>query len=277
MSASSVFRVDFRVARRSRILWGTTLAFVFLVATVLLTNSTSSPGARSTAMSTMVGAGMFVLPLVVMVVSYLSLAGERESGRIKYLLGLPHSRRDVLIGKFASRVAIVVASAGVALTIGAALLSLRFGSVPVEAYLKYVLATVYFAVVYVGLIVGISAAAGSRTRAMTGSVGAYFLLNVAWLIPVVDPRNVAAFLVEDLLGMSALPGLYDFVYHLSPMTAYAAIGNEIIPGITRGGFVGQYDGLPFFLEGWFMLVILAAWLIVPLVVGFGRFRNAELG
>ncbi|WP_227774041.1 ABC transporter permease [Haladaptatus pallidirubidus] len=35
--------------------------------------------------------------------------------------------------------------------------------------------------------------------------------------------------------------------------------------------------IPFYLEEWFMLVILGAWLVVPLTIGYLSFERADLG
>ena len=55
----------------------------------------------------------FLLPIVALVATYMAIAGERESGGVKFLLGLPNSRRDVFLGKLASRLGVV--TAGVAI------------------------------------------------------------------------------------------------------------------------------------------------------------------
>jgi len=42
-----------------------------------------------------------------LIAAYLAIAGERESGSLKLLLGLPPSRGEVLVGKFLGRSGVV--------------------------------------------------------------------------------------------------------------------------------------------------------------------------
>jgi len=44
-------------------------------------------------------AGTLLLPLGVLLLSYQSIVGERTSGSVKFVLGLPLTRTDVLLGK----------------------------------------------------------------------------------------------------------------------------------------------------------------------------------
>lgn len=114
---------------------------------------------------------------------------------------------------------------------------------------------------------GISAFAGSRGQALAGVLGSYFLFVFAWTF-IVDPRKIAAFLVESVLGLGPRPELYDLVFRLSPATAYTFAGF---------GFISGADGsTPIFLQWWFMLIILLIWLVVPLTIGYLRFRDSEL-
>ena len=50
-------------------------------------------------------AGTVLLPLGVLLLSYQSIVGERTSGSMKFILGLPLTRTDVLLGKVAGRTA----------------------------------------------------------------------------------------------------------------------------------------------------------------------------
>jgi ABC-2 type transport system permease protein len=45
----------------------------------------------------------------------------------------------------------------------------------------------------------------------------------------------------------------------------------------EGVGTAQSAGDPFYIQGWFMIVILAAWVVVPLALGTWRFGNAQIG
>src|SRR6056297_857844 len=129
MSWLAIARKDFRDARRAKILWGATGIFLFFYAVLLLTASQggqSGSEAATDATGGLIFAGAFLLPLVIISMGYLAIAGEREAGSIKYLLGLPNSRREVLVGKFVGRSALALTAVGIALAVGAGMLVVKF-------------------------------------------------------------------------------------------------------------------------------------------------------
>jgi ABC-2 type transport system permease protein len=283
MSWVAIAKKDFRDARRAKILWGATAIFVFFYAVFLLTagqGNQPAEEAATDALGALIFAGAFLLPLVLISMAYLAIAGERESGSIKYLLGLPNSRRDVLVGKFLGRSAVALTAVGIAVIAGAAMLLFNFGTIPAE-YVVYAGLTGLFSLAFVAIAVGVSAFAASRGKAMAGSIGGYFVFGVLWIVPGVTPQDSVAFVVEDLLGMDATPELYHFVEQLSPVMAYAAAvqgfvyGTPDDPGSVE--FHPAASDTPFYLTDDFMVVVLLAWIVVPLAIGYWRFNRAELG
>lgn len=273
MNVVAIARKEFRDVRRSNALWALTAVVTVLLVVPVLTRSGSAPGTDltpvETAVSSQLTLGTFLLPLALLVPSYDAITGELESGSVTYLLGLPNTRLEAVAGKLAGRTAAATLGVLVAFGIGGALVVVEFGSLPVGTYLAVVSLTAYFTAVWTSVGVGISALAGSRGRALAGALGTYFVFVFAWLVvPSVSPRRLAAYAVESVLGLAGMPALYDFVFRLSPATAYAFAGNGVITG-------GEDSGA-FFLQDWFMLVILFGWLVGPLVAGYLRFRNAEL-
>lgn len=275
MSWQTIARKDFRDSRRSKILWGTTGIFLVFVVGLLMIDQPDGTSATQ-AMSTLAGISVFFLPLTVLVIGYLSITGERESGSIKYLLGLPTTRRQVLVGKFVGRSLVALLAILVALVVGAVVIWLRFDSLPVAEYATFTLLTLYFTVVWVGIGVGISAMSATRGRALAGTIGIYFVFSLMW--NVINPVDTISAIVEDLLGLEAMPQLYDFILHVSPSFSYVIAHNEFVGSGRAGGrYTGMYGrDFPIFLQDWFMLVILFAWLAVPLAVGYLKFRDTEL-
>lgn len=282
MSWAAIARKDLRDARRAKMLWGATLVFTFFYAVFLFTASGNGPAedAAVDAIGPLIFSGAFFLPLVVIAMGYLAIAGERESGSIKYLLGLPNSRREVLFGKFVGRAAVATLAVGVAVSIGAAIFLFKFGTVPLE-YGTYVAVTLYFALVFTAIAVGFSALVATRGQAMAATIGTYFVFGVLWIIPGINPQDSVAYVVEDVLGMAAAPELYEFVQNLSPVMAYLSALQGFVYGVPEEGSGGEFHpaaaDTPFYLTDDFMLVILSAWIVLPLAIGYWRFRTAELG
>ena len=272
----AIARRDFADVRRSKVVSAAIGLFVAFVTLVVATSSTSGDSPAVDALWSIHGIAIFFVPILVLVVAYRSIAGECESGRIQYLLGWPITRRDVILGKFLSRSLVAILAVAVAMGIGTVIVALRYPSVPLLEIATLTALMAFFAVVYTGIAVGVSALARTRGRALGGVVGIYVLFTVLWGSPNVRPMDSLAYLLEDLLGLSARPNLYEFVYHLSPSFAYSRLANGLLFERGTDGAIAPPEDAPFYLTEWFMPAILLLWLVLTLAVGYRWFREAEL-
>lgn len=53
---------------------------------------------------------VLLIPLVGLALAYDTIAGERESGTLRLLIGLPNSRAEVVFGKFVGRTGVIAVS-----------------------------------------------------------------------------------------------------------------------------------------------------------------------
>lgn len=251
MTVRAIARKEFREVRRSKTVWGFTAVVLLVLAIPLLTQSGTTPRTDMTSIEavllTIPTLGTFVLPLAALVMSYNAIAGELESGSATYLLGLPNTRLEAIVGKLFGRTAAASLGIIVAFGIGIILVVVRFKNFPTITYLVLLLLTLYFVTAWTSIGVGISALVGSRGQALAGSLGFYFVFVIGFFIPKINPRKIAAYFVESVLGLGPMPEVYEFVFRLSPAMAYAFAGT---------GFIAESDkALPFFLQ-WLRLATL---------------------
>lgn len=294
MSTLAVARKDFKGARRAKTLW-IVAALLALIGGLFAYVGNADPGQSDAEVvrEMMFATGQlmsFLLPIVVMVASYLAIAGERENGGIKFLLSLPNTRRDVVVGKYLSRT--VVSGLAVSIMFAVILIVglIRFGAFPAPVVLGITALTLVYAAAFVSVAVAFSAFVGTRSRAVAGAVSSYFLLVIVQLqLPVISVTEMVSFVTEDVLGMDANPDLYNFVLHLSPFWAFRKAINLVVPQELRivyfedsadnvqSGFAQGVDPeLPVYLTDEFSLVILAGWIVVPLLIGYWRFQRADI-
>ncbi|WP_255168736.1 ABC transporter permease [Natrononativus amylolyticus] len=270
MSTLAVARKDFLDVRRAKIVWfvGGIYALFMVLLFYFGQRNVSNPQVESQ-LGAMMGIGALIIPLIALVAAYLAIAGERESGSIKYLLSIPNNRRDVVLGKFLSRAAIVTAAILVAFALGVAMALAWYPSLEAELFARVAALTVLYALTYVAVAIGISAATGSRSRAMGGAIGFFFVTNVLTLLPVFE--NAISYVLADLLGMEVTAEGMSFVQAVvSPTIAYTYSMRLAFPDV----------GMPtdaWYLEGEVMLVILFAWVLVPVLAGLWRFQRVDLG
>jgi len=75
------------------------------------------------------------------------------------------------------------------------------------------------------------------------------------------------------------PEWYQLFTRLNPNSAYQAAATALLPGGPGAGgnlAGGRSGSQPYFLESWFGFVILAIWIVVPLVLGYSRFERTDL-
>lgn len=287
MSVGTVASKDVRGVTRSRALWAVATGLALLAAAIALTYVGYQEGPAEMVRQLfrrLATALSILLPIVALVGSYMAIAGERESGGIVFLLGLPNSRRDVFLGKLCSRMG--VAAAGVTFMIAAAASvgAARFGAFPAQVVFGLLGASVAYAWVFVAVAVALSAAVAAKTRAIAASVGAYFVLVLLYLVPGVRIPAIVEWFHRSVLGMSANPDLYDAVAYTSPLIAYRKATNLVFPPsmeqevFTRMPPEGTETApeLPFYLADWVAPLVFAGWILVPLVVGYYRFQRADL-
>ncbi|WP_227355496.1 ABC transporter permease [Haladaptatus salinisoli] len=294
MSLAVVARKDFEDAARSKMLWAITALFVLTTAGGMYAlNFLFDEQSATGAVQWLSAPASLVVPLAAIVVGYLAIAGERESGSIKILLGLPHTRRDVVLGKLVGRTGVVAVATVVAFAVGAVVLLVQYGSLPLVEFALLGLLTFFFAMVFVGIAIGFSAFTKTRSRAMAGAIGIFFLFQFLWsFVPV-----AIYYLLEGSIPnpfAEPLPAWYFLLQLLNPSNAYGAASGLFIDSAgTQSVVVGpsgetttgaapsladlvQGGTVPFYLDEWFSLVILAAWLVVPVAIGYWRFRDADL-
>ena len=308
MTWRAVAEKDFEDSVRSRWLWGLSaffFAFIGGTTAVFFTYvATGESGATSDTLFGLFASGLlslsytgflaFALAFIALLTAYGSIIDERESGTVKLLLSLPHSRLDVIWGKLAGRSAVVVLPVIAGFFLAIVVLAVTGTPIVMENLVPQIALTVLLALVFVAIGVGISAAVDSGREATLWALGSYFLFALLWSmiaqglpqliteigkrVPVLDPLSGAATIKGRLL-----------VKYLNPLRAYETLvaqvyfGDPLQARLVKAGPFEQLaaqqalqDGLPFYLSGWFIFLVLVFWLVVPPVMGYLVFRETEL-
>jgi ABC-2 type transport system permease protein len=297
MSWSVVARKEFRDAIRSRWLWALTVVFVLFSAGAagiyVLLNSQGQTELTSLGLIFFLlsPAGILV-PIIGLVVSYKAVAGERESGSLKLLLGLPHTRLDVVLGKVVGRTAVTAVAVVVGFAVTAVVAFVGFSEFSPGAYAGFVALTLLLALTYISIGVGISSLVSTTSRALASAVSFYVVFELLWGVLVL----LAYWLSTFLTGSSFNPAGYGqvdwvaFLLSLAPGSAFSRATSLFLPvspdeiasgGVTVGAGGGAGEAAassdPFYLAAWFGVVVLLAWIAVMVAAGYRRFSRADLG
>ena len=280
MSWTVVAKKDFRDAIRSKTLWALSVLFVLFAGGFTyifwfipqLVGQQNLPAAGPTVglINGLSGSAGFLVPLTGLLLGYKAIVGERDSGSLKLLLGLPHSRRDVVLGKLIGRTAVVAVAILIGFAAGAVVAFLLYDSFALGAFVIFTLLTVLLGLVFVAIAIGFSAAMRSTSWALLGVIGLFVLFVFVWgFIPLLLRFVFNGFAMPNLL---ARPDWAAFLSLLNPTVAYGYASAALFPALPTLAT----ENAPFYLQDWFGFVILAAWIVVPLVLGYYRFTTTDL-
>jgi ABC-2 type transport system permease protein len=213
-----------------------------------------------------------VLPLVAVLVGYRSVVGDRTSGRLRLALSLPHSRLDLAVGTLVGRSVVFAVPTVVALVLAGSLaVGLADGPAAWGWLGPFVAATTLYGVAFVGLAVGVSLLSGTGRRATAGAVGGYLVTVVLWT----DLHTAALLLLHrfDTAVTSEMPGWALLVRLAGPGESY----DLLLRAGTAADRAGRYADAGLAGLAWPTAVaLLAAWTLLPVALGYLRFRTAEL-
>lgn len=274
MSFVAIAKKDIQDSIRSRLLWGvigTFLLLVFVLSWLVIDSSAESFEAAA-GLSFILGI-LFFVPIAGLMISVKSIIRERESGSINILLSLPHTRSEMVAGKFLGRSAVL----SVAIVAGF-LPSLLFTATQVDGFplyelLSFLVATSMFGILFIGIGVGFSALVNSETQATIGSIVIFFLLYL-WPFIIdnlgVDlPRFVSRFWLFTLF--------FDMWFTLLALRDEASITSSTIADVENFALdVTTGTAADLHMQLWFAYVILAIWIAVPLAIGTARFLRMDL-
>ncbi|WP_231188875.1 ABC transporter permease subunit [Haladaptatus sp. DYF46] len=282
MSFTVVAKKEFSDSVRSNVLIGLTVLFVLFaggftylfsqVPGILGGSATASTPALITAMGT---AADLLVPLIGLIVGYKSIVGERASGSLNLLLNLPHTRRDVVLGKLTGRTAVVIVAIVVGFAVAGAVGFVFYDSFAVDAFVLFTLVTILVGFVFVAIAIAFSSAVRSTTLALAGAISLFVLFRFVWGLGLEILWAASHGFDVDVWGsMSEIPAWFRFLSAINPITAYDNAGRAVIDAVPANPVFAQSDAI--YAQDWFGFVVLGFWFLVPLTLGYLRFESTDL-
>ncbi|MXR42828.1 ABC transporter permease subunit [Halobaculum sp. WSA2] len=282
MSLEAVARKDFQDAVRSRWLLGLTAFFVLLVSVVVYL---VRPGEGQTLSTSALLGSVFIrdalvttlIPLIALVVSYNAVVGERESGSLKLLLALPHSRADVVFGKVVGRAGAIAVPVSVGFLLPGLVAAIGPLSLRPGTFIGYILLTLLLSAAFVAIAVGFSSAVASNRLAIGGAVGLYFLFVPLWGAIQFPLRLYLGTGGPDWLPIAGSE-LLRLLRLINPTGSFKIVSGEFVSGtLFAAGQAGSEAAGQYAMQMEIAaFAMLGAWLLVPPLLGLWRFEGADL-
>ena len=275
MSWQTIAKKDFKDSVRSRVLWGIIGSFILLIFGLAYLATDGNIDSTAGFIAVIGGAFLFgimlFVPLTGLFISIKSIVRERESGTINLLLSMPHSRRDMVLGKFVGRSAVMSISIVAGFLPASLLILLRAEVSPIFELFAFLLATVLLGLLFVGIGVGFSALVKSETQATVGGVLLFFLLYL-WpaIFGILDidlPPFLDRFYLLNLF-FDMLAAIYSLNNNI-PNASVVELGNTNFAEASA-------TSAPIHMQHWFAFVILGAMIAIPLAVGYIRFNSTDI-
>jgi ABC-2 type transport system permease protein len=161
-----------------------------------------------------------------MFVGFGAITKERETGSLKLLLSLPHSRQDVVVGKVVGRMVVVGVPLVIAFFLTAVFLVLSSLNFKPDLYALFSLYTLGLALVFVAIAVSISGAVSKGLYSIVGNFIVYVYFTFGWN----TLANSVADWLGQYLGMSGAPRWHItlIIKLLNPSQAYKTLTNSML-------------------------------------------------
>ncbi len=280
MSAVTVARNDVRSLRRSYVV-GVVAVFAAIVGLAFLGSSEVHSHPYRTLWG-FIALVAWVFPLFLAPVTYLAIAGDVARGSIRYHLGLPNSRGGYVAAKWATRAAVAVVAVATAVVVTFVVAATTYPDPPDPArFLTFGAISILFALAMAGAFLGISAATASRSRAMVGVLGAYFVLCAFWVgpLPALNLETLLA-AIEAVPGLAISESLQALIGSLSPAGAYFNATQLVLGDVAdRHEAFAPLRDTPdnLGLQPWCYVRVMVAWAALAPLAGYLAFRGSELG
>lgn len=266
---ASVAEKEFLNARRDMRVIALSVIFTLLSLGIAYLGSapTGALGVRGfdVTVASLVSLGIFIIPLVALLLGYDAVVGEAEKGTLGLLLALPVTRTEVLLGKFLGLTAILALSITAGFGTAGVLIALEAGMKEVSSYLFFIATSLLLGMAFLSIGLLLSTIASEKSRAVFGAV---FL----WLFFVVIYDLVLLGLMVTTKGTLGTKA-FSFLLTLNPTDAFRILNLLGLEEMRKA--LGLATLIPEAYTSTIFAASLAVWIILPLSAAVAFFNRRD--
>lgn len=206
---------------------------------------------------------IYLVPLIVLLLGYDAIAGERERGSLDLLLALPITRLELLLGKFTGLAAGLAVSTVAGFGLAGVAIAYRLDLDALYHYAGFVVSALLMGMAFLSMAVMVSVMAADRARASGAAIAVWFFFVLVFDLALLG----ALVLTGGRVGADVLP----YLLLLNPADIFRILnifGMEDVKNLYGLATVMP----PRLAEPWFLGGVMIAWIVAPLAVAAWRFE-----
>jgi len=266
---TTIARKELRSTLSGRWFWLWTAAFAGLAAVLVTVALPSSEIAGYTGFgrtaASLVTLVQIIIPLMGLTLGALSIAGQRESGALRFLLSHPVSRTEAFWGTFLGLGASLAVATAAGFGVAGAMTVVAGVATDTSTFLWITLLSWLLAVAMLGVGMLISTFTATSRAALGGSIFVWLVLVFLGDLGLMGTAAATRMPVSALLATALVNPVEAF--RLAALTAFSGSLDVLGPAGTYA-----IDTLGDALSAT-LVVALAAWVVVPAVLAWLRFRG----
>ena len=266
---ATVASKEVRDALRARWFWMWTIAFAglaaFMASTALPGSQVSGSGSFGKTAASLIALTQIIVPLMGLTLGAHSIAGQRESGALRFLLSHPISRSEAFVGTFLGLSAALAATVFGGFGVAGVMTAFRGGGADASSFVLIAVLSWLLAVSMLGIGMLISTFTSRSSTALGVSVFAWLILTFIGDLGVMG-TSVATQLPSWALLVTAILNPVE-AFRLASLTAFDGSLDVLGPA-------GQYAVDTFGSNlSWLLVGAMVVWAIVPAIAAWARFTR----
>lgn len=255
-----------------------TLTLLFsIVSSMQAGQGTRFGGFRATALGMESTVGLLI-PILALMLSYATIAGERENGSLQLLLTMPVTRLEIVLGKFAGLGAVLTLALVAGLGASALVIVATAGADGSDAFLVFLSGAILMALAFLSIGIFFSTLVARRSTALGLAVFVWFFFDLIYDAILFALYFATGGSLPGAGGPGApltmhFPDWYYAAQMLNPGDAFGLIAEKALGASSAAGVVIQ---IPAFVTLGACLASVILWAVVPLTLANLRFGRADL-
>ncbi len=206
---------------------------------------------------------IYLVPIIVFILGYDAIAGERERGSLDLLLSLPLTRFELLFGKFIGLAAAFAVSTLSGFGLAAAAVAYQANAIDIYYFARFMLSALLLGMAFLSMAVMVSVLAADRARAGAAAIALWFFFVLVFDLALLG----ALVLTGGQAGGEILPYLL-LANPADVFRIFNIFGLEEVKSLYGLATVMP----PALARPWVLGAALLAWIAVPLAIATWRFK-----